>query len=76
MPDELLGELVVACVVPHVGVDIDEELIRNFVKEKLASYKVPRRVLFFDDDDFHTTGTAKIKTSDLRELAVKRLNVC
>jgi len=73
VPDELLGELVVTCIVPHEGVTLDAETIRNFAKEKLASYKVPRRVLFVAEDDLETTGSAKIKTADLRKLASERL---
>ncbi len=73
VPDELLGEMVVGCIVPHVGAVLDEETIKAFVKQKLSSYKVPRRVLFFADDELKTTGSAKIKTDDLRKLAAARL---
>lgn len=73
VPDELLGELVVTCIIPHAGASLDEEVIRDFAKEKLASYKVPRRVLFFEEGDFNTTGTAKIRTAELRKLAAQRL---
>ncbi|MGB8363001.1 MAG: class I adenylate-forming enzyme family protein [Rhizomicrobium sp.] len=73
VPDEMLGELVVGCIVPHDGVRLDEATIRNFVKEHLASYKVPRRVLFFTEDELNLTGNAKIKASDMRKLATARL---
>ena len=73
VPDELLGELVVACIVPQAGASLDEAGIKAFAKEKLASYKVPRRVLFFKESELATTGSAKIKTADLRKLAAERL---
>ncbi len=73
IPHDSLGELVVACVVPHESAGLDESQVRAFAKEKLASYKVPRRVLFFNEDELATTGTAKIKTADLRVLASERL---
>jgi fatty-acyl-CoA synthase len=73
VPDELLGELVVACIVPHDGAKLDEGGIKDFAKQKLSSYKVPRRVLFFDESELDTTGSAKIKTADLRKLAAERL---
>ena len=73
VPDELLGELVVGCIVPHAGAVLSEDAVKTFAKEKLASYKVPRRVLFFAEDDLKTTGSAKIKTADLRKLAQERL---
>ena len=58
---------------PHDGASLEAEEIRAFLRERLASYKVPRHVLFFDDDDIALTGSAKIKSSDLRELAEARL---
>ena len=39
----------------------------------MASFKLPRRVLFFTDEDYALTGNEKIKTGDLRAIAVKRL---
>ncbi|QDK32249.1 class I adenylate-forming enzyme family protein [Sphingomonas sp. IC081] len=74
VPDELLGELVVSCVVPVEGVRPDAGSIRDFAREKLASYKVPRKVLFVAEGDLKTTGSAKIKTADLRKLAAERLD--
>ena len=73
VPHETLGELVVACIVPHEGATLDEKGVQGFAKESLASYKVPRRVLFFGEDELELTGSAKIKTADLKALVVKRL---
>jgi fatty-acyl-CoA synthase len=73
VPHETLGELVVTCIVPHEGVTLSEKTVRDFVREKLASYKVPRRVLFFTADDLQLTGSAKVKTRDLRALVANRL---
>jgi fatty-acyl-CoA synthase len=73
VPDELLGELVVACIVPATDAALTEEQVRSFAKTQLASYKVPRRVLFFEEAELELTGSAKVKTADLRDLAAKRL---
>jgi len=73
VPHETLGELVVTAVVPHEGATLDEEGVRDFARETLASYKVPRRVMFFAEDELETTGSAKIKTADLRELVAGRM---
>ncbi|MDL4816458.1 class I adenylate-forming enzyme family protein [Actinomadura opuntiae] len=73
VPHETLGEAVVTCVVPHDGVPLEAQEIRAFLRERLASYKVPRHVLFFRQDEIALTGTAKIKSGDLRELAAARL---
>src|SRR4029077_7417535 len=73
VPDDLLGELVVACIVPQDGAALSEDEVRAFARQKLASYKVPRRVLFFADDEVQLTGSAKVKTADLRKLFAKTL---
>jgi len=73
VPHETLGEMVVSCIVLHDGTVIEETAIRDYAKQRLASYKVPRRVLFLREDELAMTGSDKIKTSALRQLAVERL---
>ena len=73
VPHHTLGEVVVSCVVPHDGVILDTEEILAHLRQRLASYKVPRHVLFFHENEVALTGTAKIKAGELRELAAKRL---
>jgi fatty-acyl-CoA synthase len=73
VPHETLGEVVVACIVPHEGASLEAEELRDFLRERLASYKVPRHVLLFSEGEIALTGSAKIKSSDLRQLAAKRL---
>jgi acyl-CoA synthetase (AMP-forming)/AMP-acid ligase II len=74
VPHETLGEMLVACIVAHEGADLTEAELRDFAKEFLASYKVPRRVLFVREDELKLTGSAKVKLGDLRELASTRLD--
>lgn len=73
VPHDTLGEMVVSCIVPQAGAALDEAAVRSFLKTRLAVYKVPRRVLFVDEDDVLLTGSAKIKAGALRELVSKRL---
>ncbi|CAN7592780.1 AMP-binding protein [Phenylobacterium sp. LjRoot219] len=73
VPHETLGEMVVSCVVPKAGVELSEAAIRDFLKERLASYKIPRRVLFVQEADLALTGSSKVKSGALRELAAKLL---
>jgi fatty-acyl-CoA synthase len=73
VPHHTLGEVVVSCVVPHDDVILDTAQLLAFLRQRLASYKVPRHVLFFCDDEVALTGNAKIKAGELRELAAKRL---
>ena len=73
VPDDLLGEMVVSCLVPVDGVSIDQAELMAFLKTQLASFKLPRRVLLFCDADFALTGNEKIKSSAIRDLAVARI---
>ena len=73
IPHQTLGEVVVSCVVPHDDVTLDTEQLLAFLRERLASYKVPRHVLLFREEEVAVTGNAKIKAGELRELAAQRL---
>lgn len=73
VPHDTLGEMVVACIVPELGAQLDEQHVRAFVAKRLSSYKVPRRVLFLEAADLTLTGSNKVKTAPLRELAAQRL---
>jgi fatty-acyl-CoA synthase len=59
--------------VPHDDVMLDAEQLLAFLRQRLASYRVPRHLLFFREDEVAVTGNAKIKASELRELATKWL---
>jgi fatty-acyl-CoA synthase len=73
VPHDTLGEVVVACIVPHHDVKLEAGEIRGHLQAQLASYKVPRHILFFEEDDLELTGSSKIKSGDLRKLAAERL---
>lgn len=73
VPHETLGEIVVSCVVPREGHSPDEDTLRAYAKQTLASFKVPRKVLFFTEDELPMTGTNKIRRAELRGIAAARL---
>ena len=73
VPHATLGELIVTCIVPHRGANLEEEAVRRFARERIASYKVPKRILFFEPGDLQLTGSAKVKTAELRSIAGERL---
>lgn len=45
MPHEVTGEQVVAVVVGKIGSQVTPELLREFVAQRLAGYKVPSRIV-------------------------------
>lgn len=73
IPHDTLGEIVVSCVVLREGQKLTEDDVRNFARESLASYKVPRRVLFFTAEELPMTGSNKIQRPELRKLVIARL---
>ena len=55
VPDDGLGEPVVASIVPVEGALISAKAVRAFARDRLASYKTPRRILFLDSNDMQLT---------------------
>ena len=51
----------------------DEAGIQAYVRERLAPYKIPRRVLLFAEREFHYTANQKVQLAPLREAALRRL---
>lgn len=48
VPDKIYGEIVWLCVVPESGKTIQEEEVLSFCREKLAKYKVPKKIIVKD----------------------------
>ncbi len=74
LPDETLGELVVAAVVPAPGEHPTEDGIRGALGEVLSSFKIPRRIVFIGHDDVPRTTTGKVRLFELGALIESRLN--
>jgi long-chain acyl-CoA synthetase len=68
-PDPRRGEQPIAFVVPSDGSSLDERGLQQFVREKLADYKVPRRVVMLGALPRNATG--KVLKTTLREGAVE-----
>jgi acyl-CoA synthetase (AMP-forming)/AMP-acid ligase II len=66
-PDDRLGEVGVAFVVPRAGAAIDEQDLIAWSREHMANYKVPRRVVRVEA--LPTNATGKVLKYRLRELA-------
>lgn len=75
VPHPTLGELVVSCVLLYEGEQLDTDALKAFARESLASYKVPREVLFFREEELPMTGSNKIRRPELRKLAAQRLGL-
>ena len=73
VPDDRLGEIVVACIVLKERRD-RSTTSSSFLKERVASYKVPKQVLFFDDGEIPMTASeTKVRDDQLIALVMERL---
>lgn len=70
-PDERLSEVAVAYIQRKEESSISGEEVIAFCKGKVASFKMPRHVLFLDE--FPMTASGKIRKVALREDAIKQL---
>jgi YD repeat-containing protein len=65
VPDERMGEVGVAFVVPRPGETIDPDELLAWAKDDMANYKVPRRVFVVDELPLNASG--KVLKYELRE---------
>jgi fatty-acyl-CoA synthase len=73
VPDPVRGENIAAFVVAEPSRAVGEEELRQFCRDSLASYKVPRHLFIVADTELPRTGTGKIEKSALRQAAQDRL---
>jgi len=57
----------------HEDDEVSTDEILAYLKTCLASYKVPKRVIFVDEHDLHHTASEKVKVADLQQLAAQRI---
>ena len=75
VPDDVVGEIVVACVVPRAGHRLTEDDTRAHLRGSLSSFKIPRHVLFFESEDaLPRTGSDKFNVPAVQALAADLLS--
>lgn len=67
IPDRARGEVGVAAVELRPGATATADDLTTFCRERLASYKVPARIVFRKAEDFPRTATGKVQKPRLRE---------
>ena len=73
VPDERYGEEICAWIKIRAGETLTEEEVRDFCRDQIAHYKVPRHIRFVDD--FPMTVTGKIQKFIMRERMVADLGL-
>ena len=69
VPDERLGEVARAYIVPAPGVELDEAAVIEWSRRNMANYKVPRSVRFLEEFPMNAGG--KVLKNELRDLAAR-----
>jgi fatty-acyl-CoA synthase len=67
VPDRERGEVGVAAVELNQGATATVETLTAFCRERLATYKVPARIVFRTAEQFPRTATGKVQKPRLRE---------
>jgi acyl-CoA synthetase (AMP-forming)/AMP-acid ligase II len=67
VPDERLGEVARAYIVPVPGAGLDEAAVIDWCRANMANYKVPRSVRFLEAFPLNAGG--KVLKTELRQLA-------
>jgi long-chain acyl-CoA synthetase len=66
IPDSRRGEQPLAFVASDDGIQLEEKALHNFIRERLADYKVPRKFVFLSALPRNATG--KVLKIELRKL--------
>lgn len=69
VPDERMGEELVACVVKKPDTEVTEEELIRYCQDQLAKNKTPRRIVFLDA--LPRNGVGKILKTHLRKTATE-----
>ena len=73
VPDRKYGEQVMAAIIIKKGVEMSENEVRDFCRDKIANYKIPKYVKFVDG--YPMTASGKIQKFKMREMAIKELQL-
>jgi fatty-acyl-CoA synthase len=73
VPDRKFGEQVMAAIILKKGMAMSEDEVRDFCRDKIANYKIPKYVKFVDG--YPMTASGKIQKFKMREMAIKELQL-
>ena len=71
VPDPKYGEELMAWVIPKGSEKVSAEELRDFCRDKIAHYKIPRYFKFVDE--FPITVTGKVRKFVMRDQSIKEL---
>ncbi len=71
VPDDFYGEEIMAWILLHKDETATPEEIRDFCKDKIAHFKIPKHIWFVDE--FPMTVTGKLQKFRMRDIAIEKL---
>jgi acyl-CoA synthetase (AMP-forming)/AMP-acid ligase II len=71
LPDPRLGERVCACIVTREGEHMDFAEVVEFLRRRVATYKLPEHLVLLDE--LPRTPTGKVQKTPLRQIALDKL---
>jgi len=71
LPDPRLGERVCACIVTRDGQQMDFAEVVEFLRRRVATYKLPEHLVLLDE--LPRTPTGKVQKTPLRQIALDKL---
>jgi fatty-acyl-CoA synthase len=75
VPDEKMGEVGCAWVVPAEGSSVSAEALLDYCRQELARFKVPAHVLFATAEELPLTASGKVQKFKLAERARRELGL-
>ena len=73
VPDARMGEELMAWIVLREGANATEDEVREFCRQRVAHFKVPRYIKF--TTEFPMTVTGKVQKFRMREIAIQELGL-
>ena len=73
VPDQKYGEVLAAWIIPKQNVELTEEEVKQFCKENIAHYKIPKYFRFVQE--YPMTITGKIQKYKITEMMIEELGL-
>lgn len=73
VPDHFYGEIVVACVIPQKGANINADELNQFLSTRIAKFKIPAHYVFYNA--FPLLPNGKVDVISLKKDVMQKLNI-
>jgi fatty-acyl-CoA synthase len=75
LPDPEWGESVTAVIQTRSGQNLSLEQVKQFSKGKLSGFKIPKRVLIIQEQEWPITRVGKVDKIQLRRWAMQKIGI-